>query len=354
MNSIESVSLRSAVGITTLLSLENVGPVTVSKIIGRYADFRGLLAASTDDLKPLMNEKQRRRIQDEPDALQTAFDYALRQADMAEEYDVQMLSVYDEAYPARLRDDPSPPMVLFVGGNLSDFDASVAFVGTRKPSEWGRGAAKAMSGAMAEAGWRIVSGLAAGIDAASHRACVDAGTPTAAVISCGIDMLDPERDRDRFAFLERIIEGGGLVVTEQLFGTPSSENTLIRRNRIITGLSLATFFVQGEMQSGSMHSVKYALQQGRQVYVPAISAVQAQDPLNHAASNLARLSPQDLLLLMDLQNGNLRNVLETMDAPTVASAVVGSKDYPRVFKELEDMLTRDFSRGTSLELRAAS
>jgi DNA processing protein len=350
MNSIESVSLRSAVGITTLLAMKDVGPVTVSKIIDRYADFRGLLAASDDDLKPLMNEKQRRRIQDEPAALQTAFDYALRQADMAEEYEVQMLSIYDDAYPARLRDDPSPPMVLFVGGNLSDFDASVAFVGTRDPSEWGRNAAKAMSGAMAEAGWRVVSGLATGIDAVSHRACVDAGTPTAAVIACGIDMIDPHRDRDRFAFLERIIEGGGLVATEQLFGTPPSENTLIRRNRIITGLSLATFFVQGKMQSGSMHSVKYALQQGRQVYVPAISTVQAEDTLNHAASNLGRLSPQDLVLLMDLQKGNLRGVLEQMDAPTVASAVNGSKDYPRILAELEDMLTVSYTRPADMKI----
>jgi DNA processing protein len=350
MNSIESVSLRSAVGITTLLAMKDVGPVTVSKIIDRYADFRGLLAASDDDLKPLMNEKQRRRIQDEPAALQTAFDYALRQADMAEEYEVQMLSIYDEAYPARLRDDPSPPMVLFVGGNLSDFDASVAFVGTRDPSDWGRNAAKAMSGTMAEAGWRVVSGLATGIDATSHRACVDAGTPTAAVIACGIDMIDPHRDRDRFAFLERIIEGGGLVATEQLFGTPPSENTLIRRNRIITGLSLATFFVQGKMQSGSMHSVKYALQQGRQVYVPAISTVQAEDTLNHAASNLGRLSPQDLVLLMDLQKGNLRGVLEQMDAPTVASAVNGSKDYPRILAELEDMLTVSYTRPADMKI----
>jgi DNA processing protein len=350
MNSIESVSLRSAVGITTLLAIKDVGPVTVSKIIDRYADFRGLLAASDDDLKPLMNEKQRRRIQDEPAALQTAFDYALRQADMAEEYEVQMLSIYDAAYPARLRDDPSPPMVLFVGGNLSDFDASVAFVGTRDPSDWGRNAAKAMSGTMAEAGWRVVSGLATGIDATSHRACVDAGTPTAAVIACGIDMIDPHRDRDRFAFLERIIEGGGLVATEQLFGTPPSENTLIRRNRIITGLSLATFFVQGKMQSGSMHSVKYALQQGRQVYVPAISTVQAEDTLNHAASNLGRLSPQDLVLLMDLQKGNLRGVLEQMDAPTVASAVNGSKDYPRILAELEDMLTVSYTRPADMKI----
>jgi predicted Rossmann fold nucleotide-binding protein DprA/Smf involved in DNA uptake len=104
------------------------------------------------------------------------------------------------------------------------------------------------------------------------------------------------------------------------------------------------------MQSGSMHSVKYALQQGRQVYVPAISTVQAEDTLNHAASNLGRLSPQDLILLMDLQKGNLRGVLEAMDAPTVASAVYGSKDYPRVFKELEDMLAARYTNPTDMKI----
>jgi Predicted Rossmann fold nucleotide-binding protein involved in DNA uptake len=342
MITLESTSLRSAVGITTLLSMKDVGPVTVSKLLGRFDDFSALLSASAEDLKPLMNEKQRRRIQDEPASLQTAFDYALRQADKADEYDVRMMSIFDEDYPMRLRDDPNPPMILFVGGDLAEFEASVAFVGTRNPSDWGRAAATAMSGAMASAGWRVVSGLAHGIDAASHRACLEAGTPTAAVIACGIDMIDPDRDRDRFAFLERILDSGGLLVTEQLFGTPPSENTYIRRNRIITGLSQATFFVQGEMSSGSMHSVKYALQQGRQVYVPAISSAQAQDPLNHTASNLGRLSPQDLILLMDLQKGNLRAVLETMDAPTVASAVYGAKDYPRVLQELDDMLARQY------------
>jgi Predicted Rossmann fold nucleotide-binding protein involved in DNA uptake len=343
MNSIESVNLRSAVGITTLLSMKDVGPVTVSKILDKYSNFSELLSASADDLKPLMNEKQRRRIQDEPETLKSAFDFAQRQAEMAADFEVQMISIYDEAYPARLRDDPSPPMVLFVGGDLSELEASVAFVGTRNPSEWGRSTAQAMATAMADAGWRIVSGLANGIDAASHRAAVDADTPTAAVISCGLDMLDNYRDKDRFKFLEHILDKGGLVITEQLFGTPSSENTLIRRNRIITGLSLGTFFIQGSMTGGSMHSVKYALQQGRQVYVPAISAARAQDPINHTVSNLGRLSPQDFLLLLDPPKGNLRAVLEGMDAPTVASAVFGSKDYPRVLNELEDMLVASYS-----------
>lgn len=350
MITIESTNLKSAIGITTLMSMKDVGPVTVQKILARYEDFSGLLSASAEDLKPIMNEKQRRRIQDEPEALRTAFDHALRQADQAADYDVQMLSVFDEAYPSRLRDDPSPPMVLFVGGDLSQLEASVAFVGTRDPSDWGRSAATAMSGAMASAGWRVVSGLAHGIDAVSHRACLDAGTPTAAVIASGIDMIDPHRDRDRFAFLERIIDNGGLVITEQQFGMPASENTYIRRNRIITGLSLATFFVQGEMQSGSMHSVKYALQQGRDVYVPAISSVQAQDPLNHTASNLGRLSPQDLILLMDLQKGNLRAVLETMEAETVANAVYGSRDYPRVLRELEETLSARYSASSDLKM----
>ena len=350
MTTIESINLKSAIGITTLMSMKDVGPVTVSKILARYEDFSGLLSASAEDLKPIMNEKQRRRIQDEPESLQSAFDHALRQADSAAEYDVRMLSVFDEAYPQRLRDDPSPPMVIFVGGDLAELEASVAFVGTRNPSEWGRAAADAMSGAMASAGWRVISGLAHGIDAASHRACLEAGTPTAAVIASGIDMIDPDRDRDRFSFLERILDNGGLVITEQQFGVPASDNTYIRRNRIITGLSLATFFVQGEMQGGSMHSVKYALQQGREVYVPAISAVQARDPLNHAASNLGRLSPQDLVLLMDLQKGNLRAVLETMDTQTVANAVYGSKDYPRVLQELEDMLSARYAGAIDLKM----
>lgn len=355
MNSIESISLKSAVGITTLLSLKDVGPVTVSKVVSRFDDFRSLLAASDEDLKPLMNEKQRKRVQDDPAALEAAFGYAKLQAETAEEYEVHMLSIYDEAYPARLRDDPSPPMVLFVGGDLADFDASVAFVGTRDPSDWGRDAGRSMARAMAESGWRVMSGLASGIDAVSHRACLDAGTPTAAVLGCGIDMIDPERDRNRFSFLQRIVENGGLVVTEQLFGTPASENTYIRRNRIITGLSLATVFVQGQMQGGSMHSVKYALQQGRQVYVPAIDPTRAQDPLNHAASNLGRLTPMELILLMDLQKGNLRAVLETMESPTVANAVYGSKDYPRVQRELEDMLAvRVARKADAPEMKVAS
>lgn len=351
MTSIENTSLKSAIGITTLMSMRDVGPVTVQKILARYDDFSSLLSASAEDLKPIMNEKQRRRIQDEPEALQTAFGHALRQAELSADYEIQMLSVFDEAYPRRLRDDPNPPMVLFVGGDLSELEGSVAFVGTREPSDWGRKAAAAMAGAMASSGWRVISGLANGIDAVSHRACLEAGTPTAAVIASGIDMIDPDRDPDRFEFLERIIDSGGLIISEQPFGTPASENTYIRRNRIITGLSVATFFVQGEMSSGSMHSVKYAIQQGREVYVPAISSVQAQDPLNHAASNLGRLSPQDLILLMDLQKGNLRNALETMAADTVANAINGAKDYPRVLGELDEALSRQYA---AADLRLAS
>lgn len=342
MTSIEQVPLKSALGISTLLSVADIGPVTVKKVLGRFDTFSEVLSASAEDLKPVMNEKQRRRLQDEPAALAEAYTFAQRQVERAAEYEIDMLSVYDEGYPSRLRDDPSPPMVIFIGGDVSQLEASVACIGTREASQWGKDVSYSMTRAMADEGWRIVSGLANGVDAQCHKAALDARVPTAAVLACGVDMIDPDRDRSRFEFLDRILGEGGLVVTEQLFGTPPSENTYIRRNRLITGLSVATFFMQGEMSGGSMHSVKYAIQQGRPIYVPAISPVRGQDPLNHAASNLGRLSPQEMVMLMDLQKGNLKDALEGMTAATVANAVYGSQDYPRVMRELEDHLSQSY------------
>ena len=346
--SVESLFLKSSEGLLTLLGVESVGPVTVGKIVDRFDSFSDLLAASEDEVKGVLNDRQRRNIQEDGAGLSRAYDAAMRQTETAESYEVQMLCVYDEAYPARLRDDPSPPLVVFCGGDMSQLDSSVSAVGTRNPTEWGRRVAYSMARAMADEGWRVVSGLAHGVDAECHRAALDAGVPTAAVLGCGIDMVDPVRDRGRFEFLDRIVGEGGLVVTEQPFGTPPGENTLIRRNRIITALSMATFFMQGEMSGGSMHSVKYALQQGRPIYVPAISAAQLSDTLNAAASNLGRLTPEDLLALLDPPKGKLRNVLESLPQRPVASPVSGRADYPRVLRELEDMLA-----GSCVEMKLA-
>jgi DNA processing protein len=140
---------------------------------------------------------------------------------------------------------------------------ALAVVGTRTPTQYGRQAATVITRQLAEAGVAIVSGLALGIDALAHEACLAAGGRTVAVFGRGIDGVYPPSNR-RLA--ERIVEQGGALVSEFPLGTPPLKHHFPRRNRIISGLAAGVLVVEAGLRSGSLITASYALQQGRDVF----------------------------------------------------------------------------------------
>lgn len=169
-------------------------------------------------------------------------------------------SVIDDDYPAALRSTPRPPALLYVRGALPDGPA-VAVVGSRKATTYGLSAAQKLARELAEAGVTVVSGLALGIDCAAHKAALEAGGATLAVLGCGIDSCYPRRN----AFLVPKILESGAIVSELPVGAPPLPHHFPMRNRIISGLSSATVIVEAAANSGSLYTADFALAQGRDV-----------------------------------------------------------------------------------------
>lgn len=166
-------------------------------------------------------------------------------------------------YPPQLKQLPDLPPILFVNGQIPALkQPQLAIVGSRNPSVTGRETAHSFASSLAQLGLTITSGLALGIDAASHQGALDASGITLAITGCGPDKIYPARHRD---LAKKIIEQGALI-TEFPIGTPPKPEHFPRRNRIISGLSLGTLVVEAAPQSGSLITARHALEQNREVF----------------------------------------------------------------------------------------
>jgi len=182
-------------------------------------------------------------------------------------------------YPSRLREIDDAPPVLYVRGEWAPEDEwSVAVVGTRRATAYGRQAATELSRGLAANGVTVVSGLARGVDTIAHRTALDAGGRTVAVLANGLDTIYPPENR-RLA--DEIAERGA-VISDYPLGTKPRADFFPRRNRILSGLSLGTLVVEGDYQSGSMITAKFAMEQNREVFaVPgSIFSPQSRGPLS--------------------------------------------------------------------------
>jgi DNA processing protein len=170
----------------------------------------------------------------------------------------------DSAYPALLQEIARPPLLLLGIGNKALLHSpQVAMVGSRSPSFYGKQYAQTFSAQLANAGWTITSGLAMGIDGFCHRAALGCKGNTLAVLGSGIDKVYPKRHA---LLSQQILENDGLIISEFLPGTAISPHNFPRRNRIISGLSLATVVVEAAIKSGSLITARYAIEQNREVF----------------------------------------------------------------------------------------
>ena len=181
----------------------------------------------------------------------------------AEEKAVRIVTLVDPEYPAVLREIDDPPMALYVRGEQPmDPARTIAVVGTRRGTRYGKMIAGKFSSQLAMRGCIIVSGLAAGIDAAAHQGTLDVGGFTVAVMGCGIDYPYPKRNQPLY---ERIVETG-VVLSEYPMGSRPAKWTFPQRNRILSGLSRGVVVVQAPERSGALITARCALEQGRDVF----------------------------------------------------------------------------------------
>ncbi|MBQ4346853.1 MAG: DNA-processing protein DprA [Firmicutes bacterium] len=184
--------------------------------------------------------------------------------EILEKLGAKYISLGSKEYPALLAQIYSPPKGLYIRGELPPANAPmVAVIGSRKHSDYGSSAAYQLSYELASAGVVIVSGLANGIDSVAHKAALDAGGKTIAVLASGLDICYPSNNR---GLMEQIIREGGCVITEYPLRTPPLRRNFPVRNRILSGLCSAVAVIEAEAKSGTFLTVNHALEQGRDVF----------------------------------------------------------------------------------------
>lgn len=197
------------------------------------------------------------REQAEPDAMH-------RMMLTMQRLDVGVMHSSDRAYPELLRQIASPPGLLFYRGSLECLqERMLTIVGTRHASPQGLDTARTVARDLSRAGVVIVSGLAEGIDGAAHEGCLEGGAPTVGLCASGIDVDYPAGNH---ALKERIIAGGGLLLSEFPLGLPAFRQNFHIRNRLLSGISRGVVMIESRIKSGTMVTVQYALDQGRDVF----------------------------------------------------------------------------------------
>jgi DNA processing protein len=257
----------------------------------------------------------------------------------------------DTEYPRLLKDIASPPPVLFVLGAFQQQDErAVTVVGTRRATAYGREAAAQLSRALAEAGCTIISGMARGIDAAAHRAALEAGGRTVAVLGSGLDVIYPPEHRQ----LAEQIAASGAVITEFPLGTKPDAGNFPRRNRILSGLAQACLVVEAPVDSGAMLTVQYALEQGREVLAVPGSIF---SPASQGANRLIQDGAKPVLNAKDvLEELNLFTWAGREPPPPRASAPALEDDETKLLRYIgyEPVHIDDLARRLAMPITSVS
>ncbi len=252
-------------------------------------------------------------------------------------------------YPRLLREISAPPPLIYVRGTITEEDAwAVAVVGTRRASAYGREVTRRLSAALARSGITIVSGLARGIDGEAHRAALEAGGRTIAVLGCGIDRVYPPEHRK---LAQQIITQGAMVSDYPLGTRPEGRN-FPPRNRIISGLSMGVLITEAGVRSGALITADYAAEQGRDVFaVPGNVLMHGSAGTNALIQDGAKvvLGPEDILeelnLTMVAEQSEARQVLPADE--TEASLLTYLSVEPTHVDELQQQVDLPIAQVTS-------
>jgi len=223
------------------------------------------------------------------------------EADALSRGDFDIVSLDDPAYPPLLKETSSPPLVLFIRGEISLLNSRcLTVVGTRSATADGIEAVRRLVGPVAASGPSIVSGLAFGIDAAAHATALDHNGRTLAVLGSGIDEITPYANA---GLGRRIIASGGAMISEYPPGTRVQKHHFPQRNRILAGLSSATLVVEAGTHSGALITAKFALEEGREVLaVPGLITRESSAGTNRLLRDGASpaIDPEDIFRALGL------------------------------------------------------
>ncbi len=243
--------------------VSGIGPVRARRLRERFGSIGAALVAREDDLRTVegiggeIAGKIRRG---------DHVERAKAEMERAASLGMHVVTQADANYPQLLKEISDPPLVLYVKGNLPKNGAwprGIGVVGSRQTSQYGLEIAKKLSYQLAYAGVPIVSGLARGIDTSAHMGALAAKGVTWAVLGCGLELMYPPENQ---SLADKIIDSGGLLISELPLGTPPDKSTFPMRNRIVSGLCFGVLVIEATKESGALITARQAAEQGRQVF----------------------------------------------------------------------------------------
>lgn len=291
-----------------LCQIPGLGAVTIDRLYdycGSFQDIYNIEEKSLVDNK-FLNERQAECFQ----TMKGKRDHYKKEYHSLEKMGIRFLTPWDSEYPKRLMHIYGKPMGLYVKGKLPEPERpSIAVIGARNCTSYGEQEAEYFGKILSRHGIQIVSGLARGIDGAAQWGAVKEGRDTYAVLGCGINICYP---KENYALYEEILKSGGIISEFRLGEEPKSTNFPMR-NRIISGLSDAVLVIEAKEKSGSLITVDYALEQGREIFaLPGRAADALSAGCNQLIKNGANLvtNPSDLIEYFGLKQEKILRLHE--------------------------------------------
>lgn len=298
-----------------LCSLPGIGNRTIDKLFQRYRNPQEIFKASEKDLEQILTKRQ---IESLKESRKKQSEKTVWEAyEELKHREIGFLTREDADYPQRLKNIPDAPYGLFFKGNLPrEEQISVAIIGARECSEYGRYVAAELGRYLGGHNIQVISGMARGIDGISQEAAIGEGGASFGVLGCGVDICYPAQNQRLY---EQLLEKGGILSAYSPGTLPRSQN-FPPRNRIVSGLADAVIVIEARQKSGTLITVDMALEQGRDVYVvPGRVTDRLSDGCNSLLKQGAEvfLSPEEFL--RELRENRMRK------QPQIREKCVGRK-----------------------------
>ena len=306
--------LQSVSGLSFLMSVDGIGPVKATKIAENYRYLAALREASAEQLSDIAgrssSELERHRWNEiNPIVLPDG---------------VRAISKFDDGWPKSLQNLRSAPAIIYVVGTVPDIPC-LAVVGTRQPTDFGFRVVETVVEEAAHRGWGIVSGLALGIDTKAHEMALKYKTPTWAILGGGVDVPTPAANRE---LAEAIVNAGGGLISEQIPGSEPNPQRLVARNRLQVAFSEIVVAAQAGIPSGTLHTVRFALEQNKRLVVPKPTGTWAGE--KSSTANMALTDPLGCSPTILNAGSSLAKVL--LARRPIADVVLSSDDIDAIWR----------------------
>ncbi len=298
------LGIEQLTNLKLLLSVDGIGPGKLRTLLSKFKSTDSILSADYYSLINVegINSNLAKRILGTYKNKEKIKAFVTKELEILEKMGAKIITIWDEEYPQLLKKIYDPPIIFYSLGEIQEKDKySIAVVGTRQPTNYGRLQAEKFTSDLASQNITIISGLARGIDSIAHNAALKKGGRTIAVIGSGLDVIYPPENKKLF---DEISEKG-TIISEYSLGTKPDAQNFPKRNRIISGLSLGSIIIETGIKGGAMQTASFALDQNREVFsIPGNLGVKQSEGTNtliqRGEAKLIR-SAEDVLVELELK-----------------------------------------------------